>query len=55
MPAPTAKSQDKPIDPLKRAQQIRDALSKGRIKRTEVTDEILALIDEIAKQETKIA
>ena len=53
MAVPTTKSQDKPIDPAKRAQQIRDALDKKRIKRTEITDETLAMLDGIVAQEAK--
>lgn len=36
-----------PLDPVKRAKAIRDAIAKKRIKHTKELEEILMLLDEI--------
>lgn len=41
------------IDPIKRAKSIKDAIDKKRIKRSDIMDDTLRLIDEIVAQETK--
>jgi hypothetical protein len=45
----------KELDPAKRAKAIREAIAKGKVKRCDIVDETLALIDEIVTQETKQA
>lgn len=44
-----------PFDPAKRARAIRDAIAKGKIKRTGVTYDILVLLDQIVVQEKQSA
>lgn len=44
-----------PFDPVKRAQSIRDAIAKKRIKRTKELDEIIVILDEIVAQEKQSA
>jgi hypothetical protein len=40
-----------PIVPVKRAKAIRESISKGKIKRTRETDDILGLLDQIVALE----
>ena len=42
-----------PLVPSKRAKAIREAISKGRIKRSDVTDSILGLLDQIVALEER--
>jgi hypothetical protein len=44
-----------PLNPEKRAKAIREAIAKGKIKRTRETDEILVLLDQIVALEEKTA
>jgi hypothetical protein len=44
-----------PLNPEKRARAIREAIAKGKIKRTRETDEILVLLDQIVALEEKTA
>ena len=56
MTQPTRKNQYDPmpaIEPTKRARAIREALRTGKIKQSELTNDILVLLDEIVAQETK--
>jgi hypothetical protein len=57
MPASTDnKAPLAPIDPVKRARQIRDAIARRKIKRTDITDQILDIADQIvALEEQKTA
>lgn len=48
-----AQTPTKPLDPVKRARQIRDAIAKRKIKPTSITDDILMLLDQIVEQEVK--
>ncbi|HEX3642718.1 MAG TPA: hypothetical protein VHV10_15645 [Ktedonobacteraceae bacterium] len=42
-----------PLVPEKRAKAIREAIAKGKIKRSDVTDSILVLLDQmVALEET---
>lgn len=42
-----------PLDHVKRAKAIRDALARRKIKPTSVIEDILGILDEILAQETK--
>ncbi len=58
MPQPTRKNQydpAKPIDPTKRARAIREAVRSGKIKRSELTDDILVLLDQVVVSEKQSA
>jgi hypothetical protein len=58
MTQPTRKNQYgpiPPIDPVKRAKSIRDAIAKGKVKRCELIDDTLRLIDEIVASEKQSA
>jgi hypothetical protein len=43
----------KPLDPVKRARQIRDALAKKRIRRTDIINDTLEILDQIVALEEK--
>lgn len=40
-----------PVNPEKRAKSIREAIDKGKIKRSDVTDSILGLLDQMVALE----
>lgn len=42
-----------PVDPVKRAKAIRDALAKKKIKPTSIIDDTLEILDEIVALEEK--
>jgi hypothetical protein len=44
-----------PLNPEKRAKAIREAIAKGKIKRSDVTDSILVLLDQMVALEERTA
>lgn len=42
-----------PIDPVRRAKAIRDALARRKIKPSPIIEQTLAILDQIVAQETK--
>lgn len=56
MTQPTRKNQydpTAPIDPTKRSKAIREAVRSGKIKQSEITDDILVLLDEIVENQER--